>query len=352
MSAKRARAPPSPAKRVVLNVGGTLFHTTLDTAGRSVMLAGMLDISVWDEDPKHCEEIFLDRDPALFTNILGLMRQGNVMGAALDANDFRLSAAILAEADFWGIEHFLQHVRATAWRNETGKTAAELDDEAADAAFIENVGSIQDALASGFLPRRYFTRSVEDRKIVQLIPREQRQFMQFVLVSRENITEDHESFDADTTLDVLQPLHAWRQCTGSFTREIECFALVEKHGAGTEIEPILRLTDEDIELFMVNHEKTDGLYHLRLRHFNDGEIMDAEEVLEHRVFPAASEILEASSRRLPLQKRHILASEYIQSKAMKVFVEEHQQAYPFLVGMTTRIVDASPAARCENILKE
>ena len=62
--AKRARATAArPAsQRVVLNVGGQNFVTTLPTVSRSTYLTGMIDTTSWDDDPEHCEEIFRKRE--------------------------------------------------------------------------------------------------------------------------------------------------------------------------------------------------------------------------------------------------------------------------------------------------
>ena len=164
--------------------------------------------------------------------------------------------------------------------------------------------------------------------------------MIFDCVSRENLTEGDDEFQDDPTLDVLSSFAHWddgSSGTAQFSREVMCFALVEVHGAGTEVEPVLALTDEDMAIFLQNGEPTDGLWHLRLRNFNDGQVVDTAAEGEG-VTQNAEQILESSARNLPLHKRHMLASEYLRSTAVRAFIRDRQPSYPYLIGLTTRLV--------------
>ena len=58
------------------------------------------------------------------------MRSGPVVGGLLPRSDPALCAAIIAEADFFGVEALLQHVKARAWRHKSGEAALS-DGEAA-----------------------------------------------------------------------------------------------------------------------------------------------------------------------------------------------------------------------------
>jgi hypothetical protein len=337
MSAKRARVE-RPTNRVVLNVGGTLFHTTLDTVSRSATLSGMLDHSAWDANPQHCEEVFLDRDPTTFAHLLRLMRQGDVLGGLLNGSDLSLCAAIIAEADWLAVEGFLQHVRATAYRNATGKTANDVDDAAADAKFIMRFGSIPDALASGVLPRRYFTPACQDRKVVSLIPREAKQFLWFYIVSETCMREDDQELWAqESSHDILAPVPEWSGMdTACFSREVVSFALVEVHGAGTEVEAVLALTDEDIAVFLANGQPTEGdFWYLQMSHFKNGQTVDPADAKT-----STDDILESSGRRLPLHKRHMLASEYMRSCAVRAFIEDRREIHQQAVGIMPRLCKA------------
>ena len=70
---KRARSERSD--RVSLNVGGTRIETTRVTLSASTYFARMLD-GDWVEGVE--EEVFVDRDPALFTHILEWLRSGQL----------------------------------------------------------------------------------------------------------------------------------------------------------------------------------------------------------------------------------------------------------------------------------
>ena len=112
-AAKRARS--GPLYRVVVNVGGTRFETTVSTLSRCSTLAGMVE--VLEEEPEHAPELFLDRDPKIFEVLLRLMRPPFVFAGLLPADNLELCAAMIAEADFVGFDPLLTHVKATSFRN-------------------------------------------------------------------------------------------------------------------------------------------------------------------------------------------------------------------------------------------
>ena len=130
---KRARGgPPEPGaqQRVVIDVGGTKFTTTVSTISHSSYLAGMVDLAAWDSNPTHSAEIFLDRDPDIFASLLRLMRQmPRVIG--LIPRDPFICASLIAEADFFGVDALLQHVKVKAYYNSrrVGEDRPEMDHE-------------------------------------------------------------------------------------------------------------------------------------------------------------------------------------------------------------------------------
>lgn len=86
---------------LVLNVGGTLFHTLYDTLERasSPFFENMLDgrFPVRRDASGH---IFIDRNPAYFAPILAFLRDRNTPASVLPLHD----PAFLREIDFYGLE--------------------------------------------------------------------------------------------------------------------------------------------------------------------------------------------------------------------------------------------------------
>ena len=67
--------------RVVLNVGGTRFHTTVDTLsnGESCMLSNLVSGNWKECGTGSDEEIFIDRDGTYFRYILNYFRSGGLV---------------------------------------------------------------------------------------------------------------------------------------------------------------------------------------------------------------------------------------------------------------------------------
>ena len=81
------------ADRVILNVGGAVFETSVSTlcSGSAYFAA---QFSRWDEMEGE-REVFLDRDGDAFAIVLSFLRSGVV---ALPEHDLGLSARAIAEA--------------------------------------------------------------------------------------------------------------------------------------------------------------------------------------------------------------------------------------------------------------
>ena len=133
-----------------MNVGGRAFETTTSLLQQKTMyFRGMFDSAAAPET-----EVFVDRDPDAFAVLLRFLRHG-IVARALPRGDPDVCAAVLAEADFFGVETLLQPVKAAAYRNmqapasrvgaisqSLGEFSGELDDDAAANAFDEAVGSV------------------------------------------------------------------------------------------------------------------------------------------------------------------------------------------------------------------
>jgi hypothetical protein len=209
---KRSREPSSTAQpqRVVINVGGTELTTTIDTIRRSSFLSGLVDLT----SAEHAKGIFLDRDPEIFAHLLRLMRQYPHI-AGLMPSDPQLCASVIAEADYFGFDSLLAHVKVQAYFNSRDpkddypsyeppvrqegeswltfhrRVSAAFDEHRRQCKLVDNLfeandeghalsrfdlvyGDIGAALRSGALPRYFLERKppkpVPIKKIVQVIP--------------------------------------------------------------------------------------------------------------------------------------------------------------------------------------
>ena len=192
---------------LVLDVGGTKFETTRMTIERSSYLTGKID-----SDEAHSKEYFIDRDPETFALLLRLMRQMPLV-AGLLPHDREKFAVLLAEADFFGFDALLDHVKARAFyhlralhqeyprRSFLPAEHATTTDAALRKAMMQEAtnkrleawqevqalfrnkdeqfgshrfdvlhGSIADALASELLPGAYFAAPKQSVRILQLLP--------------------------------------------------------------------------------------------------------------------------------------------------------------------------------------
>ena len=285
---KRAR-DASDAQRVTIDVGGTKVSTTVSTILRSSYLAGMVDLSAWDSDAEHSAQIFLDRDPETFALLLRLMRQYPHV-AGLVPHEPGLLASLLAEADFFGYEPLLSHVKARAYFNAREArqdykarseftTVGRLDGESfADRAvrvsagdkrrkehiaeidakfnskdesygldrFDAVYGTVGDALASGVLPKYYLEPKPPvpppTKKIVQLMPVDT---PCWYLVGDAYEPRFGECGD-------FVPMHPMSQCITQpgLVRRVACHALVEDQHGTRWMEPMLHLTTKDLEEWM------------------------------------------------------------------------------------------------------
>ena len=158
----------APAKRqkpdrVRLNVGGTVFETSMTTlTGGSSFFASMF--SRWDDNSNHDPEgIFIDRDADAFRVLLSCMRQG---AAVLPTLDRDLCARVLLDAQYLGVDGLLHSVKAVAWRhmNPLMLSACKDDDATCAIRFDQSCSSIDVALREGTLPARFFSSVAKPRR--------------------------------------------------------------------------------------------------------------------------------------------------------------------------------------------
>ena len=289
MKRAREREPDNvSAQRVAIDVGGTKFLTTVSTIVRSTYLAGMVDVAAWEDDTQQTPvvSIFLDRDPEIFSMLLRLMRQfPHVVG--LLPHEPRMCASLLAEADFFGFDALLQHVKAKAYYNSRepkddypkpvenqgidgeafmdkqrrlldAKRVRDLACRAIDEKFRKKdeahaaerfdavYGSIGNALANGVLPKYFLEakplRRPPKKRIVQLLPVEATTWF---LVGD---TEDAKYGEIGDYAPML-PMEEVLKMPG-FVRRVSCYALIEDESGRTWVEAMVHLTASDQKEWM------------------------------------------------------------------------------------------------------
>ena len=228
--------------RVVLDVGGTRFASSISTlSANSAYFAALFsrwDAEGYDDD----EEVFLDLDPDVFRVLLSCMRHKKALLPEGNADLFR---RILLDAEYLGIEWLLNDVMCRAldhqlqqrqW-NLRKKFNLERKDSAGfqelrewpandEAAFVEAkvwmfkhaFGDFDRCFEMGVLPhcffRRDFDRTAWRQKVKQLIPAPEGATVVFF--------EDE------------------RDLAGQESRSVVCLALVETPHGQTHIQPVVR----------------------------------------------------------------------------------------------------------------
>lgn len=236
----------NPGKRkrdwVDLCVGGTTrISTTVSTLSASSSYFSAKFSSEWAQDTGG--ELFLDRDAEPFEILLSCMRSRTV---ALLPHDERMFKRVLLEAEYFGVDFVLDHVKACTFRSmqptppvggtsaavsadETAAagdtagaeaTVVTLSDSDAAAAFDAEHGGLEGALRAGVLPRRYFQRDAPPPSrppgptIRQLIPAGR---------------TDTAFFNNDEDF----------QC------RVVCYALVEQPSGATQVDAVIARGPED-----------------------------------------------------------------------------------------------------------
>ena len=279
---------PAGFQRVVIDVGGTKITTTVATIERSSYLSGMIDCSCWESDPEHVAEVFIDRDPEIFSMLLRLMRQTPHI-AGLLPTDPRACASLIAEADFFGFEALLAHVKTFAYynsreakedypvfdldiittraeeteadfrlRRREGRNAhsaacraidklfANRDAAHAQAGFDKIYGSIGDALSKGVLPA-YFINGKPPKvkpftKILQLMPVDETTWF-LVGDTCDRRADPEPDEDPDGSREMLPLVTVFSQ--PALVRRVSCYALVENETGKRWVEAMIHVAIED-----------------------------------------------------------------------------------------------------------
>mmetsp|Transcript_55568 Transcript_55568/g.92042 ORF Transcript_55568/g.92042 Transcript_55568/m.92042 type:complete len:313 (-) Transcript_55568:206-1144(-) len=278
--------------KVVLDVGGTLFHTSRSTLERTSEYFrrsfAQKDQDNALEDGWQKQTIFLDSDPPAFRRLLAYMRHNTTIGV-FPPDDPLLFATLLAECEYYGLTRLLEHVKARTHRHMNGITDefAEDDDLEAARKFDAQTGGWQMALNSGLLPARYFepTPPTPSRRIVQLVPTSGKTY--YVI--------GHMASDAlllgPGQADAMIRMSQWVAKHSGLVRKVACFALVQDNDGTTLVEPMVLLSSEDQEACMSGQPG---------------------HVYQDDLNPNFLELY-------PHEKRMLLASEYMRSPAVTIF---------------------------------
>lgn len=231
---KRTRSDVQRKDRIVLDVGGTEFTSSISTlTANSTYFAALF--SRWDDDDDNGNaDIFLDRDADAFAVLLSCMRHKR---ALLPHNNTELFKRVLLDAQFLGMGWLETEVKARVFDH----TEAEYKEYCVDAFNRKHMGtagferledygqldadgraqlfdcgyqSIDHAFERGYLPAQFFDSVHRDKKIKQLIP---------CPVGGEVIfyDEEHSEF-------------------GRERRKAICLALMEDWHGHCHIEPVVR----------------------------------------------------------------------------------------------------------------
>lgn len=142
---KRARPAEDAGDRgrVTLNVGGTLFQTSLATLVPCSTYFARLFSTEWQ---KAMEEYFLDLDSDTFRILLSCMRRRETL---LPEHDAELFKRTLLDAEFLGIDFLIDEVKVTVQKHmrTEQQTAAAFDLEHQD---------LRSAFRAGVLPERFW----------------------------------------------------------------------------------------------------------------------------------------------------------------------------------------------------
>ena len=198
---KRARS----VDRVVLNVGGHRFETSISTLTGCSSYFARRFASEWAQAPdEEKDDLFLDMDPDSFKVLLSCMRRAK---ALLPANDADLFRRVLLDAEFLGCDFLLREVKETVQRHQGSETPTAEQ-------FDTLHGGLQAAFRVGVLPDLFFHPSSSRKKptIRQLIP-----------------AGEHDRMD----------LISQRSADGPIVKRVIGYALTEAANGERHVEPVI-----------------------------------------------------------------------------------------------------------------
>jgi len=135
-----ARRSLGTSDRVVLDVGGTKFITSVSTlTSNSSYFASLLSDNWTEQSNNGDDEIFIDQDPVPFKVLLAYMRRGNIKVDDIDTD-------VLSLAEFLGMERLLLAVKVR-WYCNIGRGPIHTSDDEIAVAFDQEHGGIMKAIS-------------------------------------------------------------------------------------------------------------------------------------------------------------------------------------------------------------
>lgn len=224
---KRGRPPD----RVVLDVGGTRFTSSVSTlTASSTYFAALFER--WENAMGENEEIFLDRDPDTFRVLLSCMRHKKPL---MPEDDKDLFKRVILDAAYLGIDWLETEVKSQTMdhasigdRNSVLQEYNAQHGENLSWTRVDKVGkhvkcwmfdylytSLDNCISGGYLPTQFFRHTFHfENKIKQLIPAPADSSVVF-------FDDDHEE-------------------EGYESRRAVCLALLENWHGETRVEPMVR----------------------------------------------------------------------------------------------------------------
>jgi hypothetical protein len=151
-----------------VNVGGTMFITSKHTlVAASPFFAAMLS-GQFMEGRDDEEEICVDRSPVAFPIILEFMRSSILF---CDRENGRLLGPVLAEADFYGMDQLVYHVKLRCFLNLHPSVDRKDDPELLEKVNAE-FPTVQDLICHEHFPSLYYQKheAQKPNKIVSISP--------------------------------------------------------------------------------------------------------------------------------------------------------------------------------------
>ena len=148
---------------IQLNVGGKLYTSCISTLTQYSPYFEAMFSQHWNHHhhetrPNENDQVrvvFIDKDPEPFGYLLSYMREGYI---DIPSADYSLAKRIILQAQYFGLENFVNHVKITAWKFGGGILPGCIceKNEALEAFDRKYENNLHDAFDDGFLPAAYF----------------------------------------------------------------------------------------------------------------------------------------------------------------------------------------------------
>jgi hypothetical protein len=146
---------------VILDVGGKLFKTRVNTLTNSSSYFEALFSTIWREssDLKYIthdnnKALFIDKDPVPFEYLLTYMREGTIN---IPSDNLNLAQSIMLQAEYFGIDKLVNEIKIRSISSNL-ISGYVCEDAEAIVSFNMKYESVHHAIISGFLPLAFFNK--------------------------------------------------------------------------------------------------------------------------------------------------------------------------------------------------